>query len=239
MEFDANKYLDLYYSVLAESKKDKEAEFVYYIEMAEVLKLILTGGDYTFLSNRMNKNGFDSEDIRNHRFTTRISNTGHILFEVPEDLKKEILERNPIETILMRNAINRIRTIKEIKIKTNGSVGYYFGSPDGNYALALHIDEEYKGETMLFTDGDCSDNILYQMNDGLSSIRAITVKNASFTFLLYYCNGVLDEGEIRGIDSNGDTSLIVSEFDRVSNGINDSFYPVVDTYPKVYRYKRH
>ena len=167
--------------------------------------------------------------------------------ETWDGISKPIDGLGDFETLICRIAaiqgnpapsINKRAAVKLISAKTNGLISFKYENPNGVYSLPFINSPEYNVNTILYTDGDCSNNMIYKESGNSAITRSIKIDNSTFTIMLNNINNCINKGEVRGT-FHGDYLILYEEISRLLQNIDESYNEIISESPKVYKYKRH
>ena len=233
MKIGINEFLDIFYSVLSNDE-------VYSIELGdiiEIIKIMFSSNEFKIVSERININEFSEDNIYNHRYTEEIDSNYIVSFKVPEEEKEKIIKERMVDAGYIQQAINKRAISKCINIQTSGIANLEYDNPNMTYEMKSTDEIDLKGESVLYTDGECVDTILTKPYDN-TFVRVIRIKDATFAIYAFYINNEVNRIEVRGT-YNGDYTTLLYETKRILSHILDSYDEVISDSPKVYKYKRH
>ena len=234
MKIKINKFLYIFYSIM----NNEDVYSIDIVDIVETIKIIFASDEFKIVSPRLAINEFSEREIENHKFTQEIDEDGIISFNVPDEDRKKILKNNAVDAGYIQQAINKRAFVKYFEKELSNVVEFKYDNPNGVYNMPLAEFSDYNAESKLYTDGELEKNKLYKNEKNNTSTRNIKLNNATFSFFLYYIDGLIDKVEVRA-DYKGGYTVLLDEIKRILSGVEESFNEVIKESPKVYKFKVH
>ena len=238
MKINFDKFLDVFYALL----KTDEIECIDLNDIYETIKIIYSSEDFDMVSTRFDFTGFDEDMVLKNKYTKEIDENGYAHFDLNDKDTMKVINSNKMYSGLIQQAINKRAMTKLIKEESNGLVEFKYDSPNGAYNLPLINNFEGKYNSLLFTDGDITKNVLIDGEEEGTYTRNVKLDNATYSIMITLLNDYIDTFDVRAL-YYADYNFVYGEIKKL---LGKSYYTNHDLYnevitelPKVYKFKRH
>ena len=222
MKIDFNKFLDIFYALL----KIDDIECIDLNDIYETIKIIYSSEDFDMVSTRFDFTGFDEDMVLNNKYTKEIDENGNAHFDINDKEIMSVINNNKMYAGLIEQAINKRAMTKLIKEESNGLVEFKYDSPNGAYNLPLIDNFQERYNSVLFTDGDITKNVVIEGKEEGTYTRNVKLDNATYSIMVTLLNNYIDTFDVRALGKGYNTN-------------NDLYNEVITDLPKVYKFKRH
>ena len=131
MEINKTNFLNYIFAV----SKEKNISSISLEDITEIIKVLYVSKEFTTLREKLKIEDIVANDVLTNEYVLGIDNMGIIQFNVNDQEKDNLLEKNNLDSDQFRNAIDKMRIAKYVNQISKGTASFAYDDPDGIYTL--------------------------------------------------------------------------------------------------------